>query len=72
VFNFRYSYTDIHKKITLKVVNINFEVFRFQSSSGSNIVQSCEQENSATADLQSEHILTEIDHPEPDIVLGCL
>jgi len=51
------------------MVNINFEVFRFQSSSGSNIVQSCEQENSATADL---HILTEIDHPEPDIVLGCL
>jgi len=54
------------------MVNINFEVFRFRSSSGSNIVQSCEQENSATADLQSEHILTEIDHPEPDIVLGCL
>ena len=42
------------------MVNINFEVFRFQSSSGSNIVKSCEQENSATTDLQSERVLTEI------------
>jgi hypothetical protein len=53
---------NIHPKITVKMVHINCEVFRLQSSSGSSTAKSCEQENSATTDLQSERVfpLTEI------------